>query len=465
MMRYSLPLLFAALLSGCGSDSPSTSTNATAAATYDGDSMSVAPAGVGCSWPLVTNPDVLNVFFPDKAATYWIAAIPALPGTRLRVDGQYPDARYFSFTAYSPLLEASDGLADYMTLPVTAGSSPFMTAGVGPGAPYVAYVLPQPMPEQKAVNTLYAGTFNLTPSKSLPIDPLIILAYRIYLPKGSDSGSVPLPKLTLEAADTGVGLMTLDMSICQPLPPSALPSIVNPLIATTSVPVPLANAMSTQPLPVSSSTPSFSKYYTTAETVRVSLSAALGFDIPLQAVTMQIGLSPLPNPDNSYLSALMTRDKGSMYVVRGKAPHAAHQPSEAPLGSADLRYWSLCTNEIMTQRFVDCLVDADIPVDDEGYFTVVVSDPAGRPDSASADNGFGWLPWGGIYPDSEMIYRHMLPAPGFTQAIQGVAYDQDPAEVMGEYYPRIAYCDRATFEAAGSKPANVFRACQAGQER
>src|SRR3546814_2445373 len=55
------------------------------------------------------------------SATYWVAVVPNVPGTRLRIDGQYPDARYFSFNAYDPALRPIDGIADARIAP-DAGS-------------------------------------------------------------------------------------------------------------------------------------------------------------------------------------------------------------------------------------------------------------------------------------------------------------------------------------------------------
>lgn len=460
MHRRVLTAGLAALCVGCGSGGGGSGESAAASASFVGNSQSSAPVAAACSWLLKSNPDLMNVFFPDAAATYWLTAVPVLPGTRLRIDGNFPDARYFSFTSYTPLLSSIEGLADYRILPVTPGSSPFQNAVAKPGSPYVVYVLPEAPPATPAGNTLYAGGLSAMTGQSLPVDPVALLIYRIYLPHGSGTGNVDLPKLTVELADSGQGLMTLDMSPCQPLPPDGLPSLINPVIAQTSAPQALVNAV---PPTDTGSPPAFIKNYTTAETVRVNLSQMLGVDIPISAITMKINLGLFPNPDNSYLTALMTRNKGSLYVVRGKAPRAAILPSDAPLGDAQLRYWSLCTNEVVTQRYVACLVDNQVAVDADGYFTLVVSDPDGRPANAVESGGFSWLPWGSIYPDSDLIYRHMLPSPSFTQSVQQVQYGQDPAVVMGDYYPRITYCDRTTFEAAGSQPADVFKACQASR--
>ena len=48
-----------------------------------------------------------------------------------------------------------------------------------------------------------------------------------------------------------------------------------------------------------------------------------------------------------------------------------------------------------------------------------------------------WIPWG-PQPEGLMIYRHMLPEPGFAEAIQNVQRGQEQQQ-MGAYYPTGQY--------------------------
>ena len=41
-----------------------------------------------------------NVLAVDTNAVYWGGTYAALPGTRIRIEGQYPHARYISWNAY-----------------------------------------------------------------------------------------------------------------------------------------------------------------------------------------------------------------------------------------------------------------------------------------------------------------------------------------------------------------------------
>lgn len=40
--------------------------------------------------------DTVNVLYPDSSAQYWSASYTAVPGTRIRIDGVFPYARYTS---------------------------------------------------------------------------------------------------------------------------------------------------------------------------------------------------------------------------------------------------------------------------------------------------------------------------------------------------------------------------------
>jgi hypothetical protein len=116
--------------------------------------------------------------------------------------------------------------------------------------------------------------------------------------------------------------------------------------------------------------------------------------------------------------------------------------------AGELRYWSLCTNERHTTRFVDCTIDEDVPLDASGWYTVVVSAPADRPANATPECGVTWLAWG-TSPETLVILRHMLPDAGFAHAIQRVERPADLYAVVGDYLPTGQHTTREGFEARG----------------
>lgn len=455
MVHFCTMALFLAVVSGCSSSDEGSGAGGSSGTGFPHDEPAQANASLGCSWLFVSNPDLANIAFPDEFATYWVATFPALPGTRLRVEGQFPKARYFSYNVYDPALRPVDAVTDYALVPRVAGSNPYQNAGVAAGSEYVAYIRPERRPDARETNTLYSGSIALPGGQSLPVNPTISLIYRIYLAEGDQQGGVGLPQLTLESADGMQAPVTFQMSPCRPLPPDGLPSILNEAVRESSLP-PEAGFL---PFPPARQEPSVVRFYGLPETARVLLSNTIGQEIPQNPATQGDGGGFLSNVDNAYLTTMASRDKGPLYLMRARAPSYAHVPADAPLGRAQLRYWSICTNEFFTQRFVGCLHDAQVPLDDQGYFTVVVSDPDQRPSNAIAQNGIAWLPWGATYYDSVLIYRHMLPSPHFAEAIQNVPYGTPVHEVMHEYGPQLTYCDRATVESAGANAATIFSAC------
>ena len=177
--------------------------------------------------------------------------------------------------------------------------------------------------------------------------------------------------------------------------------------------------------------------------------ADLLFDNQLGDRVPQTGQSPcgnfgsggfLSNLDNAYAYTFMSRGFGGLVVFHGRAPTFAATYPNAPTmpSGTQLRYWSFCQNDPITQRYVGCRRDDQVAVDRYGNYTIVVSQPSAWPTGAQKRcRSASWIPWG-PQPDGVMIYRHMLPDPSFTQALQNVTYGQERSQ-MGAYYPAGRY--------------------------
>lgn len=444
-------------VSGCGSSHSVDPATASASAD-DASAPTALPLGVGCGWTVVSDADVTNVLYPDEAAVYWLAVIPQLPGARLRIDGLYPQARYFSFNVYDPLLRPADAIYDARIAPVS-GANPYATTGAATGGTYRAYVEFTDKPDRPATNTIYSGFINAG-ATTLPNPATTVLAYRVYVPADGLRGGVRLPILTLEKADGSGDLGTLP-ACDAPLLPNAggtLPSLgLNPLLAQTSYP----EVLSALPYPPAAYPPKTTVFYGLPDSYIGILNNVSPLPIPVQSSQIPLtgGGGFLSNKDNAYTVTAFSHDHGNIFVLRARAPSYRTQTGVA-FGSEQTRYWSVCQNEFATQRYVACARDEQVPLDAQGFFTVVVSDPDQRPVNATATNHIAWLPWG-AYPDGLLIYRQLLAAPSFTQAIRNVPNGTPPAQIMGDDLPRGVYCPRATFEAAGTEPSAIAAACAA----
>ncbi|MDN3247561.1 hypothetical protein [Streptomyces sp. ZSW22] len=95
----------------------------------------------------------------------------------------------------------------------------------------------------------------------------------------------------------------------------------------------------------------------------------------------------------------------------------------------------------------------------DGTYTYVVGTEEQRTTVESVP-GVTFLPLSAATPEDKhlLILRNMLADPDFAEAIQRVPVGSDPArtaEVMGDHYPRTAYCDLASLTASGPQACPV----------
>ncbi|MFN2527053.1 MAG: hypothetical protein ABR505_12470 [Actinomycetota bacterium] len=365
----------------------------------------------------------------------------SLPQSRLVIKGFYPRARYFSFHVYDEAGRPIDALADIEIRPDRGSDNPFVAPGGGGSKnSYTAFVVFTGKPEKREHNTIYAGAME----GDLP-NPSGFLIYRVYVSDDPDdpAGEVPLPSVTFEA---GAGTTPLEFGQCEPLPPSDEGSI-NELIREADFPDVIPRVF---PFPGTSEEPRFRRFYGPDREIRERFPSN-----PVIDALPYVNSGFYANLHIAYLYVRISRDWGDVFVFRAKAPtFPDSRAGDSVVARRDVRYFSICQNELATQRVVACLPDHKMVIDD-GYFTFVISDPGDRPANAVAAEGVNWLPWGGAYYDGVVIYRHMLPDPGFRAAIQNVPEGTSPEKVLGDYFPRAAYCERQTFEEGGARACGL----------
>jgi hypothetical protein len=386
-----------------------------------------------CTMPLTKfDPVAVNVAYPDSGAMYWGSGYQALPGARIRIQGRFPHTRYMSFNVYDQAQRPLDAISDVEIRPDPGSSNPFIEGADRTVAKrsYTVFIEfgPRPArPEDRAPNTLYTGTGQGgTPNLNG------ILLYRTYIPDAGrdEAGGVGLPTITYQPSSAG------------PAPESPCASVVRPPLPNVNEDI--AAMEEAVPDPSRAADPPVWRKFTN---VLDSVAYRFGLNNEL---TRELGGEGgfLSNVHNAYVSADTSRQFGQVLVTRVRAatfPDTRQGATTMPGGQ--LRYFSLCQNHTLSQRFVACRTDDQSVVGGDGFITYVVSSPSQRPATATQECGASWIPWG-PFRSGLLILRHMLPAPDFTQSIQAAEPDHELA-TMGDYFPVSRYY--ATAEAYDSQ--------------
>ena len=332
----------------------------------------------GCDWTNTTDTTSNNTGFLDSSATYTVTTLPINPGngSRILIRGKFPRTRYFSFQIYDGFRPGNfvDALADALITP-TGGVAPSANPAVLPDANgytasydvQVIYQDPPANPADRLPNTVYAGVsaplgvFNKT------------LLYRTYLTNTDSTGigSADLPDLIYDGPEGQINLEnTPDTQGCR-----SARNLNNLLIA---FPVPGVGQNQT----------------------RVAFRPISGRGAGVF----------YPNGDSNYLRAQTGKLYAPLIVARARVPITPVQP---PLlvANPDVRYYSLCQNDLNTSRNVGCLTDRDLKVASDGTFTAVISTPANRPASTLASGPYNWLPFGDQL-NGLTVLRQILSKPG-----------------------------------------------------
>ena len=412
----------------------------------------------GCAWPLELSPEGSgNIQGPDGAARYWIMPFDTQYGT-MTIKGTYPNVRFFSFTAYetigydainnrnSGFHLVEDHLYDAQITPDPGSVNPFVVPGGRTGTYTVVFSRTGPT----SGNTIAVSS------------DLTWIVLRTYVSDEDPSlsgqslmGGVPLPTITL-AGTTGPKQLETCWPINKWLDMSAFGQFLFP---------------PEDDLNVDEGTPT---------------SDRLWFASPKDPPSIL-----WPNPDGKYMM-MWPGEKyqpGRIMVIHGKAPRFPGASEHSPMWArsrghqdVDLRYWALCEQNFAAPLpLIGCVTDLTARLEG-GYYTIVISDDRQRPDWLRPD--VNWLPYGDEQYPKFVVYRHMLPAADFHQAIQDVwsyEYNSIPnfctfelnfpdvpvrgkldekgpcaKDIMGDYYPDAFWCDKSTFVHGG------WRACIKG---
>lgn len=394
-----------------------------------------------CAWQFEFTPFGLgNWLFADTGNRWFLMPIDPQWQTTT-IAGVYPGSRFFSFAVYDNA-PTPTGLADHL-----------YDAHIAPDPGSVNPFVP-PDPGTALTDRPQTYTITVTRNKANSAGNALRLnaktgwlLYRLYLPNAGQvsTGGVPLPSIAINGN-------TKPLPTCPFVNPQSTLTAMQPQFVPSTLEAPLP------PVP--------------------PVPDRIWFG-PILAPPPQL----LPNPDNKYMTSFFmpAYEPGRILVIRGKMPafpdtyHGGPVWRPAPgFGTVQMRYWSMCLADQVSPLPIDgCAVDASTPLDESGFYTIVISDDVLRPDWLPGRTV--WIPWGDETMVPKLIFiRNLLPSPNFSQSVQnaldhgcGVDFKfptppdqasiktagQCAQKVMGDYYPVAVWCDQSDFRWGG------WRAC------
>lgn len=414
------------------------------------------PGPRSCFWlrgPASADP-YINIAYPDAATFYWAAVFTMPAGSSLRLEGQFPRARYMSFVSYDEAGRPIESVADYLIKPQPGSANPFLP-GADRRTAQRAYSLGvvdgRPDPAQKTgMNLLGEQREVINTPKYGPPGQQVIL-YRIYVTdKGSDetgNAGLPIPVLTLSD-----GKVLRGAEACASLK-TRQPLLLDP--AAMAVPMDMYTKMLAEAAKWGPTFPATNPPTWHQQLDRDALYGIYLNKPPAEGARKSEG-GFYPNLDNQYIRAIINRKHGKVFMLRAKAPSTPHTlAGDATMGTGDLRYWSYCSNQGFANTRVNaCVHDENVPVGPDGFYTIVLSRKADRPRNAITQCGVAWLPMaddgdGALDDDVTVLQlRHMLGTGSFAQAIQGISKPGMEEKDMGPYFPRGRYMTPNQFETA-----------------
>ncbi|WP_238882921.1 hypothetical protein [Clostridium sp. YIM B02551] len=372
----------------------------------------------------INQPSNSLLMLGDFNATYHIFPYEVNPDIEIVIKGQFPYARYMSFTLAGQLDNVIATAPDKALIPDPGSTNPFL-----PGANwnaenrnYTIKISSNPPPQgsehfvpEAGNNTFYAGTLkDGTPNK------IGFIGIRIYVPSiGYDkTGGVGLPKITYCAAK----------KYCR-----------NTMFSETF-------AQTTQTKNLQNPAYVFSKD---------SLFQGCN-DIAEQncdLIWSRIGViaTRLLQPDLNtvyILSYQIKRDPGKLLFIRWKAPTFPNTyHNMGILGNEDMRYWSMSFITRVGLLGLSTLGDFQTTIDRKGYVNLVISFGASRPSCVTTENGFTWVDASNLpLVPLTLFYRNNQISSSFPYTAKDVPEGQIvPPEVMREYYPCGKYVDPLYF--------------------
>jgi hypothetical protein len=418
-----------------------------------------------CFWGVSYTQETWNYIWPNSDTNYEtsIDTIPA--GGKVVFHGQFPHARFFSFTTSSVLGVIRGHLYDDQIKPDPGSTNPFRP-GANRNATHRSYTVtmvdaPDPGPGLEAPNTVYGGIAGQAPGAG----PMLLVV-RVYLPdRGRDfTGGVGDPTASYVGPS---GTPATGQQACTDV--SAKPGFAN-LINVNPILFPESRIKSLLALSSSPEHPAVKrtvwyKYFNPQWMLAPYYAGTSDANLIASLPVTGSGLGA--NPANGFALAWLDRRFGpnhhghNIAVLHGELPTTpATYAGEARMQrGTQLRFWSICNNQGLTSGATTgpCLADEEVPINAHRDYTIVLSLPQDRPTNATDKCGVAWMNYGTAgdgytRPDSTLLIMRNLATtahPAFPNAIQNINTPATVKQTMGPYLPTVTYTDAAKFKRLG----------------
>lgn len=361
----------------------------------------------------------------DFNANYYAFPYKVNPDVEIVIKGQFPYARYISFTLSGQLDNVITTAPDKALIPDPGSTNPFLpcTNWNANNRNYTIKILSTAPPQgsehfvpEAGNNTFYAGTLkDGTPNK------FGLIGFRIYVPSiGYDkTGGVDLPKITYCAAKNN----------CR-----------NTIISRTI-------NKTTKPKNSLNQTNVFNK-----ETPFKCCSDIVEQNCDLIWNRIGVIATRILQPDLNtvyILSNQIKRDSSKLLFIRWKAPTFPDTYHNIGISeNEDMRYWSMSFITQVGLLSLYTLSDFQTVTDKNGYVNLVISFGAPRPSCVTTENGFNWIDASKLpLVPLTLFYRNNQVSQSFPYTAKNVPEGQIvPPEVMGEYYPCGKYVTPLYFD-------------------
>jgi len=312
--------------------------------------------GTNTYWAEYLGHDQTVDFWPDKFVNYWVIVVNKndFPNIGFKIQGQYPDARYFSYNVYGANRNSTASLYDVEIKPEICSTNPFNNESSetpGNSKLYTLFVVPDSVSEFDTKDNVL---------KFVEGENEITLILRYYVPEDGDFANVELP--VVEAFD-------LDTNEPVTIPPT-------------------------------------SDFLTTTPTILAQINAAYNFQID-NIVRFYSGNATglYPNNDNQYVRTFLNYDNDDVYVIRWKA--LTFPTSIEEYESSEVRYFSMNLGDNLTNNF-EGVYDSQFTIDGDGFVTVVITDDTSDLRSKAEEAGYYFMPWTLPGDKGYLIYRNLL---------------------------------------------------------